>query len=562
MKKLNRLYDRMQMLAGALVLVVALVAGLSMDAFTIISHAESTGKITASTVKIRQEASTSSNTLASVSKGDTVVVKGQTQASDGYTWYQVVINGDQTGYIRGDLMEITDGSTPGTIVASTTGQTTTTTPTGTNNDESVVEVVDVQPVSASVSGTSPVRVRQNASTTSRIVSTAQGGLAMTVTGKASGTDGNEWYRVTFIANGSEVTGFIRADYVTVDGELVAGGETAPAEASEQPTEQPIENTDTGVDGSKDWDTFYQDNIWHLVDNTSGKSYSIPQIFETVETNNNTLKEVLATNKTQQIAVVALVIVVVLLICAMSVLFFKLKEVKEDAYYEKVERETMRKRAADRTGQTGNGTKVETNTGNRPTGQRSAEGGNNGQRQAGGARNNGKRPEGVNQEGQRADGRRPESQRNEGQKASSQRPTGSGKKHRPASGANNGQRRPAEDRRPVEERTQEKRQSAEDKRTAERRAAEQERTKAVQAEKVPEKADILDIGADVEEVREDVQESVDRITENIEEAAKEVSREIEAEAVARGAAKPKWKSKNFADDDEFEFQFLDWDEDQE
>ncbi len=556
MKKQKGLYDRLQKLAGVLVLVAVLAAGLSMDAFKIISHAESTGKITANTAKVRQEASTSSNTLASVSKGNTVTVKGQTQASDGHIWYQVVYNGDQTGYIRGDLMEITDGSTPGNIVASTTGQTTEPAQ-GNAGDESVVEVVDVQPVSASVSGTSPVRVRQNASTTSRIVSTAQGGLAMTVTGTASGTDGNEWYRVNFISNGSEVTGFIRADYVALDGELVAGVEGGEGgEAVEQPAEQVTENEYGGVDGSKDWDTFYQDDIWHLVDNTSGKSYSIPQIFETVETNNNTLKEVLATNKTQQIIVVVLVIVVVLLICAISVMFFKFKELKDDAYYESVENETIRRRSADRAGQSGNGAKAEGNGGRRPAPQRAEDGGN-AHRQAG-ERNNGRRSEGARPEGRRPEGARPEGQRSERQGAEGQRPAGSGKKRRPVNGAESGQRRPAEDRR------REERPADDDRHPAERRTVVPERVKRPhvqdEADKVREAAKELE--EETEDIRENVQESADSITENIEQAAKEVSREIEAETVARSAVKPKWKSKNFADDDEFEFQFLDWDDDQE
>ena len=75
----------------------------------------------------------------------------------------------------------------------------------------------MQPISASATGGQSIRVRANASTTSQIVTTAKEGLALTVTGQATGTDGNVWYQVTFIDNGSEVTGFIRNDYVTLSG---------------------------------------------------------------------------------------------------------------------------------------------------------------------------------------------------------------------------------------------------------------------------------------------------------------------------------------------------------
>ncbi|MBR1702791.1 MAG: SH3 domain-containing protein [Lachnospiraceae bacterium] len=544
MKKANGLYNRLRGILGVFALVAILTAGLFADAFTIISLADSAGKITANTAKVRKEASTSSDTLASVKKGDTVTIKGQTKDSDGYTWYQVVYDGTKTGYIRSDLMEITDGSTPGTIVASTTGQTTGNATTTTGQDETVVDVTEVQPVSAKVSGSSPVRVRQNASMTSRIVSTAQGGLALTVTGTATGDDGNQWYRVSFIANGSEVSGFIRADYVTLNGDLVPAG--TATEEPQQPAEQPAENQGTGVDGSKDWDTYYQDEIWHLVDNTTGKSYSISQIFETVETNNNTLKEVLATNQTQQIAVVALVILAVILVLIISVLIFKMKEMKDAAYYEKVERETVRKRAADRPAQTG--AKTAGGNGQRPQQTKKPSGSNgNGQRPAGAGekRPNGQRPNGQHQSGQHQSGkrpagageRRPNGQRPNGADSHDHRPNNAAKKVRPAEV--NPEEKDLEVQQDVRDTLQENIQKPVSEKV-------QETVKETVSEEKSEK--MLDPS--------------ESFTENIEEAAREIAREMGDPVPPRTEEKKKWKSKNFADDDEFEFQFLDWDEDQE
>ena len=186
-------------------------------------------------------------------------------------------------------------------------------------DEKLVDVTEVEPVSASVSSSSPVRVRQNASTTSRIVTTAQSGLALTVVGQATGTDNKEWYQVSFISNGSEVSGFIRADYVTVNGELAAPGSASPS----QPETQQPEATPEPETAGKAWDTYY-DTKWHLVDNTTGNSYDIEQIFSSVEANTKTLQDTLSENKTLQIVVIIMVILVILLATGISFLIFKIK----------------------------------------------------------------------------------------------------------------------------------------------------------------------------------------------------------------------------------------------
>lgn len=501
MKKENRWYGRLKAIAGALVLVAVLAAGLSSDAFTIVSRADSAGKITATSAKIRKSASTSSDTLASVARGDSVSVKGQTTGSDGYTWYQVVVNGSETGYIRSDLMEITDGSTPASLTNSTTTQTTpsSSTPTTSTPDETVVEVTAVEPISGNVSGTSPVRVRQNASTTSRIVSTAQGGLALTVTGTANGTDGKEWYQVTFSTNGTEVQGFIRADYVSVSGELTLAG--TQTEQPEVPAEPAAEEPDTKEE-TKDWETYYQNETWHLLDNTSGKSYDIQNIFDTVQANNDTLTEVIATNKTQQIVIVALVILAVVLISVISILFFKLKDANDAAYFEAAERENARRRNGDRPAQ-------------RPQGSRPAQGGQRSQ--------NGSRP------AQNGEVRR---QRPAGQQAPSGR-TGSGE--RPATAKNGNGSRPA---------GQKARQVVSTEHAVKQRPAEELAQEEVQIAETPVQ----------EQYAEEREPKVRQTTE-------QPQRPQHTEEQPRKAA-PERRARNFADDDEFEFQFLDWDEEQE
>lgn len=441
MKKRIGLQIKWKTLMGAFLLLAALTVGVSVNSF--VSLAESAGKITASSAKIRKEPSTTSETVGSAVQDAKVSVTGQITGSDGYTWYKVVVDGGTVGYIRSDLMEITDGSTPASVVAPST--TTTATPTTSTPDEQLVEVAELEPVSASVKGSSPVRVRQNASTTSRIVTNAEGGMALTVIGQATGKDNKEWYLVQFIANGSEVNGFIRADYVNVSGELVPAGSVVEEPVEEQPAE-PEEPKET----IKAWDTYYteEDSKWHLVDNTTNNSYDIAQIFSSVEANTKTLQDTLKENKTQQVIIVIMVILIVVLATAVSLLFFKMKDLADAAYYNEVEQETMRRRTADRPVSKGqNSSKTmktvgaeggKSSAGQRPTGSQ------NGKRPAGGQ---GTRPAGT-QNGQRpagSQGSRPAGQHpagSQGSRPASQRPAGS-QGSRPAgerpTGAQGGQR---------------------------------------------------------------------------------------------------------------------------
>lgn len=568
MKKSCKLQNWLRVAMGVLMLFAVLTVGL--DAFAITSHAESAGKVTASSAKIRKEPSTSSETVGSAAQDAVVSVKGQTTGSDGYTWYQVSVDAGTTGYIRSDLMEITDGSTPSSLVTpSSTTSTAASTPTTSTPDETLVEVTEVEPVSASVTGGSPVRVRQNASTTSRIVSTAQSGLALTVTGTATGTDGKDWYQVNYTSGSSAVSGFIRADYVSVSGDLVPAGQSVEVpETSKQP-----ETVDPEPEETKDWDTYYEEGKWHLLDNQTGNAYDIDQIFASVEANSKTLNETLKTNKTQQIIVIILVIVLVVMAGVISFLIFKLKDMADSAYFEEVERETVRRRTADRPVERPQsrqrvmqtvGAENKRPVSQRPAGQRSAEqrpasqrpaGTNGGAQRPAGANGSAQRPAGANGNGQRPASQRPagtngSSQRPVGANGGAQRPAGTnGSAQRPA-GANGSAQRPAgangNGQRPAGQRPAEQRPASaasgrgpvEASGGAQRPEAEQE---FVQRE------------AQQNYMQEPVQEYEPAYEQDV---VPEV--QMPEEIPAQPQEKPGRKSRNFADDDEFEFQFLDWD----
>lgn len=342
MKKTVQRTSKFKAFWGMLALVLVLGAGLFAGDLAFVSHAESAAKVTASSAKIRKSADASSEAIGSAEKDKTISIKSQTTGADGKTWYEVYVDANTLGYIRSDLVSITDGSTPPTSSNTTTTTTTTTATPAPAVNETPVDVTAVEPVSAAVTGGQSVRVRSNASTTSQIVTTAENGMALTVTGQAAGTDGNTWYQVNFIANNTEVTGFIRSDYVALSGEL-------QAPSAEQPTEeQPAEDsgTDDTQTSSKDWDTQLQGDSWYLLDMAGQKQYKIDDLFNSIDQ----ITEINAqydTNQkkinSQKVVIIILVILLVISVAAITLLIFKIKDMMDAADFSNAEEEVARRR---------------------------------------------------------------------------------------------------------------------------------------------------------------------------------------------------------------------------
>ena len=443
MKKTKELHElqavrmlRMAVCTVGLVLSLALLSGQ----FSIVSHAESAGRVTSSGgAKVRSSASASASALTSYPQNTEISIRSQIQASDGYIWYEVWVTADSLGYIRSDLVEITDGTTPPTSTEVT--PTTPSTQSPSNNNQSPAEVTAVNPISATVTGggSGGVRIRSNASTNSQIVTTVNNDLALTVTGQATSLDGDNkvWYEVNFYSNGSEVSGFIRSDFVRLSGELTP---YTPPEDTEP---------DTGIDDGptesvpdtqefKDYDTLYQNGVWYLLtpeDPIHG--YDIEDLLKRLNEYPQLYEESQKDVKAQKVAIVILVFLLVAAAGGVAFLIFKIKDMMDSAYFNQVENETLRRRSEQR----GQGGRVMSTVGSdrkgapqgqRPAGARPA-GASQGQRPAGAPQ--GQRPAGAPQ-GQRPAGA-PQGQRPAGS-PQGQRPAGAPQGQRPA-GAPQGQR---------------------------------------------------------------------------------------------------------------------------
>ena len=510
MKKTVQRISKCKAFWGMLALVLVLGAGLFAGDLAIVSHAESAAKVTASSAKIRKSADSSSEVIGSASKDKTISIKSQTKGADGYTWYEVYVDANTLGYIRSDLVSITDGSTPSSSSGTTT-TTTTATPAPAVN-ETPVEVTAVEPLSATVTGGQSVRVRSNASTTSQIVTTAENGMALTVTGQATGTDGKTWYQITFISNSIEVTGFIRSDYVALSGELQAPVEEQPTE--EQPVEEQPEDTQTT---SKDWDTQLQGDAWYLLDMAGQKQYKIEDLFNSIDQ----ITEINAQFdtdqkklKSQKAVIIVLVILLVFLAAAVTLLIFKIKDMMDAADFSDAEESVRRRVDRPKTGRP---------QGGRPAGQSS-------------------RPQGSQKVMHEVGAeRRPTGQGQRTVTGQQTRPTGQGA--RPMAGqqarpAGQGARPAGQGARPVAG------QQARPAGQSSRPVADQQARPAGQGARPVAGQQARPAG----QTGRPVTPQVDRPTRPVQNG---------------GNQDPGWKSKNFmSDDDEFEFEFLNWDGDEE
>ena len=312
-------------------IVVAVLAVLFGKQFAMTVMA-SAGKVTATTANVRSQASTTSDAIASLSKGDTIDIKSQTTGADGYVWYQITVTANTTGYIRSDLVQITDGTTPPTSTGTTTTTTTTTGGTHTANSDGVTAVEAV-----SGTATADVNVRADASTNSEIVAKANNGLTLTVTGTKQGTDGNTWYYLTFTKDGVSTTGYIRSDYVKLSGEL-----KAPSTDTTVPEPTPTTTETTQPTIQKIWDTQEQADGWFLLDFSQGKQYNIDNLFKTNETNTELIEKQEAKIKSLRTGLIILVILLVAAIAAGVIFFMKWKDLDDRAAFAEAEKERSKR----------------------------------------------------------------------------------------------------------------------------------------------------------------------------------------------------------------------------
>ena len=136
---------------------------------------------------IRTWASTNGDIRSKLSQGTGVTIIGeQTGSDDGRKWYKISYNSggvSMTGYIRGDLLNI--GSTGNTSSGSSSSGS-----------------------SSGGSSSAVAQVRTYASPYADIRATLENGTKVAIIKKVTGEDGQEWTKISFTQNGSQLEGYV------------------------------------------------------------------------------------------------------------------------------------------------------------------------------------------------------------------------------------------------------------------------------------------------------------------------------------------------------------------
>ncbi|MBQ7934557.1 MAG: hypothetical protein IJ327_07230, partial [Lachnospiraceae bacterium] len=100
-----------------------------------------------------------------------------------------------------------------------------------------------------------------------------------------------------------------------------------------------------VQETKDWETSKQEGTWYLIDNVNAKKYEINDMLQGAATNAQLYYDSQDTVKSQKVAIIILVILLLGVIGVGAFLFYKIKDENDAAYINAVEKETLSRRSA-------------------------------------------------------------------------------------------------------------------------------------------------------------------------------------------------------------------------
>ncbi|MDR2889531.1 MAG: SH3 domain-containing protein [Lachnospiraceae bacterium] len=267
---------------------------------------------------VRAEASTGSDIVNSFAQGTKLTSEDQTTDSSGQLWYKVALGGNNYGYIRSDLVEVSgesDSSNNAPVVAS----------------NETTDATAIEERLATISQSS-VNIRGGASTSHRVVVSLPSGTEITLIGEATDDDGDKWYQMKVTADGEEITGFVREDMIEV-GELVA-----------PPPEEIIpEVTDPATPDGSDIpvvDTQMDYFITHEQNDQGGYDYYLNDRIKNVKSKIDDLysftdqaeqrEEVFRTDiNGKKTIIIILAVIIVVLVIVLTLMVFKIRDLYDD-----------------------------------------------------------------------------------------------------------------------------------------------------------------------------------------------------------------------------------------
>lgn len=351
MKNLKALTEKSNLLKG-LAAAVIIMTVFWMTAFNSFA---AEGKVIADTAKIRAEANTSSEVIASTVKGKTIDIVGVEQDSSGMKWYKVPVAGGGYGYIRSDLVETAetlefyeDDTTQAVATTTETQKPAETVPTSIGEQQAVIKC------------DTNVKIRSGASTSHDVVTSLPNGTAITLIGEANDSAGNKWYQMTCSYNGRTIEGYVRSDLIAIgaatvdnpeggEGENTEGGEDTPEdgnlegtegeapEGGEEPVSEPEEeHNDYEIRWAKNQDN--DDYDYFLYDNISQNRMRLSEVMNAVNASNENAQKLQDQVDKDKIIIIILAVVIVLFFIAVTILLLKIRSLYYEDYDEDDEEE--------------------------------------------------------------------------------------------------------------------------------------------------------------------------------------------------------------------------------
>lgn len=287
--------------------------GMESYAFT-----RTTGEVTGSSVKVRKEASTETDLVASVRAGDKLDVVDSVTGADGKVWYKIMISATEYGYIRSDFVTLASGE------QAPSNNTTT------ENDTTEITPMDEQKGHTS---TNNVKVRKQASTNSAEVDRLNQDQIFIISGSAKATDGKTWYYVTYIDGGASKQGFIRSDLVTImepeeepdvpqEG---SGDDIVVPEEEEVKPNIPAPTVNYEAVYTTDENGNY---VWYLYDKTVGQRYKIDQLLNVSKEKQEEIEQLSSDNFGLKLGLIITICLLIMLGVAIAFYVFKMREEAE------------------------------------------------------------------------------------------------------------------------------------------------------------------------------------------------------------------------------------------
>ncbi len=311
------------------------------------SQAAETGKIKVGSAIIRESADTNSAPVATSSQGTVVTINKEVTDAAGTVWYEIQVDANTIGYARSDLVEKEGGSDNGQSDGAQT------------NNAGFAPGAETGPETAMDAQYATIKVRAAkirtaASTSKGVVDSIPEGHQVVISGQTNGSD-KPWYYITFTGtDGTEKSGYVRSDLVTL-GDMVpvqAPEEQAPEEVTPEPEPEPEPEV------RDEYELLYEPNAdgnyeWYLHDYTgeSETKQSVREILDTVHALDVNQSIDAKTVSKQRIIIIVLLGIIVLLAVVLTIMVFKLRDASyeddDDDDDEEDEEEDRRREAARR-----------------------------------------------------------------------------------------------------------------------------------------------------------------------------------------------------------------------